>query len=174
MSSFVEYWRNVMARRASPTGISAYVDHGSVDGLDDDDHTQYHNDTRGDLRYQSKDATLTALAGLDSSAGLVEQTGADAFAKRAIGVGAGTSIPTTGDADSRYAPIAKGVTNGDSHDHNGGDGAQISHGNLSNILGGTYHIVAPQTAIADAVGGDEVAKINGILAVLRTHGLIST
>jgi hypothetical protein len=32
-----------------------------------------------------------------------------------------------------YAPIAKGVTNGDSHDHNGGDGAQVSFLNLSNL-----------------------------------------
>jgi hypothetical protein len=38
--------------------------------------------------------------------------------------------------DARYAPIAKGVTNGDTHDHNGGDGAQINHTTLSNI--GTY------------------------------------
>jgi hypothetical protein len=37
----------------------------------------------------------------------------------------GTTAPET------YAPIAKGVTNGDSHDHNGGDGAQIAYGNLS-------------------------------------------
>ncbi len=26
-------------------------DHGQLDGLADDDHTQYHNDTRGDARY---------------------------------------------------------------------------------------------------------------------------
>ncbi|MFA5836169.1 MAG: hypothetical protein WC837_04350 [Bellilinea sp.] len=30
------------------------------------------------------------------------------------------------------APVANGVTNGDSHDHNGGDGAQIDHINLAN------------------------------------------
>lgn len=33
--------------------------------------------------------------------------------------------------DARYALIAKGVTNGDSHDHNGGDGAAITDANLS-------------------------------------------
>jgi len=31
-------------------------------------------------------------------------------------------------ASSDYAVAAKGVTNGDSHDHVGGDGAQIDHG----------------------------------------------
>lgn len=37
-----------------------------------------------------------------------------------------------------YAPIAKGVTNGDSHDHSGGDGAQIDHTGMSNIGTNTH------------------------------------
>jgi hypothetical protein len=32
-----------------------------------------------------------------------------------------------------YAPIENGVTNGDAHSHNNGDGAQIDHTDLSNI-----------------------------------------
>jgi hypothetical protein len=35
-------------------------------------------------------------------------------------------------APTTYAPLANGVTNGNSHDHNGGDGGQIDHTTLSN------------------------------------------
>lgn len=58
---------------------------------------------------QNLDATLTALAGLDATAGAVEQTGADTFAKRAFGVGAATSILTRGDGDTRFATAAQGA-----------------------------------------------------------------
>jgi len=37
------------------------------------------------------------------------------------------------DLSGTYAPASKGVTNGDSHDHNGGDGAQIDHGGLGGL-----------------------------------------
>jgi len=36
-------------------------------------------------------------------------------------------------ASTDYAIAAKGVTNGDSHDHAGGDGAQIDHGGLAGL-----------------------------------------
>ena len=64
---------------------TSITDHGSLTGLVDDDHLQYHNNARGDLL---------------------------------------------------YTPIAKGVTNGDSHDHVGGDGGQIDHEQLANLKGG--------------------------------------
>lgn len=52
---------------------------------------------------QALHAILTALAALDNTAGLLEQTGASTFARRALGVGAATSVPTRADADTRYA-----------------------------------------------------------------------
>lgn len=51
---------------------------------------------------------------------------------RALTLSSGT-ITQSGDLDATYAPIAKGVTNGDSHDHSGGDGAQIDHGGLAGL-----------------------------------------
>lgn len=44
--------------------------------------------------------------------------------------GLGTAATT---AATDYAPAAQGVTNGNSHDHNGGDGAQIAYSSLSGL-----------------------------------------
>lgn len=67
-------------------GVTAGIvtDHGTLTGLSDDDHPQYHNDARGDARYsllghghtgtyQPLDADLTTIATLDSgtSAGVM-------------------------------------------------------------------------------------------------------
>ena len=62
---------------------------------------------------QALDATLTALAALDGTAGLLEVTGVATFARRALGVGASTSVPTRGDADARYAASSHTHAQGD-------------------------------------------------------------
>jgi hypothetical protein len=46
------------------TIVNSAIDHGVLAGLADDDHTQYHNDTRGDARYyQKSEFVTTATAG---------------------------------------------------------------------------------------------------------------
>jgi hypothetical protein len=52
------------------------------------------------------DPILSALVALDGTAGIVEQTGPDALAKRAIGTGSAESLLTRGDGDARYPPAS--------------------------------------------------------------------
>ena len=55
---------------------------------------------------------------------------------------------------------AKGVTNGDSHDHNGGDGAQISYNNLSNLP--TLGTIASQDSSNVTVTGGSISGITDL------------
>jgi hypothetical protein len=55
--------------------------------------------------------------------------------------------------DNSKAPNAKGVTNGDSHDHNGGDGGAIAYSSLSGALtqaAGTYAATLTNVANVDS------------------------
>ena len=68
-------------------------------------------------------------------AGQVLRRASDGMWKNAVlaaadisGLGTAATTPAT-----NYAPSAQGVTNGNSHDHNGGDGAQIAYSSLSGL-----------------------------------------
>jgi hypothetical protein len=53
--------------------------------------------------------------------------------------------------DGRFAPIAKGTTNGDNHDHAGGDGGQIAYSSLSGAIQNNF------SASTDPGVGDDSA-----------------
>ena len=99
-------------------GDGGQVDHGGLAGLADDDHTQY---IKHSLATAANDMLMASGAGA-----FVKKTLAEV--KTALGLG---SAAYTASAD--YAVAAKGVTNGDSHDHNGGDGGQVDHGGLAGL-----------------------------------------
>jgi len=62
--------------------VVGITDHGALSGLGDDDHTQYHNNTRGDARYDllgeaaSKVSVHEGLADPHTQYNLVRETGA--------------------------------------------------------------------------------------------------
>jgi hypothetical protein len=76
--------------------------------------------------------------------------------------------------DSLYATSSKGVTNGDSHNHNGGDGAQIDHGGLAGLTDDDHtqyalrselqlnrFSVAPDSTIYCIGSDDQLRRWNG-------------
>jgi hypothetical protein len=110
---------------------------------------------------QAADATLTALAGLDATPGLVEQTSADVFTKRAIGVGTSVSVITRADGDTRYAAA--------SHTHTAAqvtDFAEAVDDRVGALLvAGTnitlsYNDVGNQLTINGASGGTSTTSIS--------------
>lgn len=52
----------IIAGADGTDGVDGVTDHGALTGLADDDHTQYHNDTRGDARYFTQAQVTSSLA----------------------------------------------------------------------------------------------------------------
>lgn len=95
---------------------SGQVDHGQLQGLADDDHSQYHNDTRGDARYVRL-STLTTkgdIYGRSSSAVTrlgVGSNGQVLTADSGAATGLAWATPSTGSpADAQYLTLATNAT----------------------------------------------------------------
>jgi|688.fasta_scaffold27945_9 hypothetical protein len=59
-----------------------------------------------------------------------------------------------------FAPAAQGVTNGNSHDHNGGDGAQIAYSSLSGL---------PPVVLSDPTGITGADAVTNIISLTQAE-----
>ena len=107
--------------QVDPTGLvlewdvaGGVTDHGALTGLLDDDHPQYHNDARGDLRYTPIANNHVAATVTDSSEIDFTLTGQDITASlKVTTVSAGTyaSADITVDSKGRITAAATGANN---------------------------------------------------------------
>jgi hypothetical protein len=121
-----------------PFASGGVTDHGALTGLDDDDHPQYLQQAEADLLYATLGSVITSHGAL---------TG--------LGNDDHTQYHTDGRAVTWHSGLSGAhVTGGDSHNHAGGDGAQIDHEYLSNLNTSNYsHLTgAEKTDLTD--GGD--------------------
>lgn len=125
--------------------ITPLSDHGALTGLSDDDHPQY---IKHSLAATSNDFLVASGVGV-----FIKKTLAEV--KSILGLGS-AAYTSSGD----YAVAAKGVTNGDSHDHAGGDGAQIDHGGLGG-LSDDDHTIYIKHALATAANDSIWASGSG-------------
>ncbi len=141
-------------------------------------HTHNHadlnnagNNTHAQIdSFISSKASANGLASLDASSKVV-QNPANANATpgaNQIVMGNATGIIASGwlpDLSGTYATAAKGVTNGDTHDHNGGDGGQISHTSLANIGSNNHNQI--DTFIASKASANGIASLNASSLVVQ-------
>lgn len=113
---------------STPDSVSGATDHGALTGLSDDDHTQYHNDTRGDARYTQighahdaadvvYDNTSSGLAATDVQAAIDELAasgggggGSDRSAVTALSISSGTVTVDCDDGDYFTLALNANVT----------------------------------------------------------------
>jgi len=116
------------------------IDHGSIAGLSGDDHSQYHNDTRGDARYHPQSVFLTASAGAGSSGKPIE-----------LDAGGKVDASMINDADIDHGTVG-GLGDDDHTQYVLANGTRSVTGTLA-CAAGTYSSTLTATGLITANGG---------------------
>jgi hypothetical protein len=159
------------------------IDHGLILGLSDDDHSQYLTSGRANTWFLTETTTnLTEGTNLYYTDNRVDARISGVIASGVVtdhGILTGLSDDdhiqylTSGRASGLFYGKTEidifftqsGVTNGNSHDHSGGDGNQISHLNLSNI--GTNSHITIDDFIASKAQASGLASLNSSSLVVQ-------
>lgn len=105
-------------------GGGGVTDHGALTGLADDDHSQYHNDARGDARYGERASNLDIDIGTETVDSFVDTDGKGADWSYVVDKGPGThlrkgKISACWDKIADSAPVFKDISTTDIGDTSG-------------------------------------------------------
>ena len=113
-------------------------DKTKIDSIASNATANASDDELRDRATHTGEQAISTVTGLQTALDGKEATGAAASAQSAAISAAATDATTKANAAqsaaiAASAPAAQGVTNGNSHDHAGGDGAQIDYSSLSGL-----------------------------------------
>ena len=115
-------------------------------------------DNTSDASKPISTATQTALDGKETSG-----AAATAVSAHVAAADPHTQYLTSAEGNAAYAPAAQGVTNGNSHNHDGGDGGQIAYSSLSGTPSlGTAAPLDHGTAAGNAVRLDGSGRLPAV------------
>jgi hypothetical protein len=150
-------------------GGGGVTDHGALTGLADDDHTQYHNNTRGDARYSQlgHGHAIADTTGLQSALDGKQAAGSYAAASHSHAI-----ADTTGLQSALDGKQAAGSYAAASHSHAISDTTGLQSALDGKAAASHSHAIADVTGLQSALDGKQAA--GSYAAASHSHAIADT